>query len=119
MNQPAQLLWLHARLQDALDGTPGVADADALMAAWSDIASAQHGDIFGRAATSACALSASRPFVAGNHAAAVVLAGVLLREFDLDLQLDVAAMPHLAELLRAGHVAPLADWLRAHTVPFP
>src|SRR4051794_23607130 len=115
---PSQLLFLHARLATALGVPPGVADLDALRAALATGASAG-GDLFEQAAALADALARHRPFHAANLACAAAAAGLFLHAYDLDLQLAAAEAPALRALLVAGDPAPLATWLRAHTVPRP
>jgi prophage maintenance system killer protein len=116
----SQILFLHAQLA-ARAGLPrGVADARALAAALAEAADPAPGaGLFERAAGLAAALARHRPFHAANHAFAAAAAGMLLRQFGLDLQLASAEMPALRALLAAGDSSPLAGWLRAHTVPLP
>jgi hypothetical protein len=114
----SQLLFLHARLATALGLPRGVADVPALAAAL-DEAVTDGGDLFEQAAAVAAAFARRRPFHAANLAFAAAAAGLLLREYDLDLRLAAADAPALRELLLGGDHAALAAWLRAHTVPRP
>ena len=116
----SRLLYLHAQVATCLGVPRGVADGAALAAALRDAGSwAACGDLFERAAALAAALARRRPFVAANLALAAAAAGLFLRGYDLDLQLDAAATPALRALIASGDRAALAAWLRAHTGPRP
>ncbi|HEY7064704.1 MAG TPA: hypothetical protein VII06_24740 [Chloroflexota bacterium] len=113
-----RLLFLHARLAATLGLRSGVADTAALGAALQDGgASIETGDLFERAAALADALARHRPFRAANLALAAAAACLLLREFDLDVQVDAAAAPALRSLLAGDDRAALVAWLRSHTAP--
>ena len=113
----SQLLFLHARLAAALGVPRGVADSAALAAALA-AAESEGGDLFEQAAALATAFARGRPFHAANLAFAAAATALFLRDYDLDLQLAADA-PALRDLLLGSDPAPLAAWLRAHTVPRP
>ena len=117
---PTQVLFLHAQLADRLGQTRGVADPTALTAALAAVdAAAPTAGLFELAATVAGGLAARHPFHAANLALAAAAAALLLRQNDLDLQLDPAEMPALGTLLAADDRPALESWLRSHTAPRP
>jgi prophage maintenance system killer protein len=116
----SQILFLHAQVAAQLGQPRGVAAIPALAAALREAAATAPGvGLFDRAALLAAALARHRPFHAANLALAAAAAGLFLRQYDLDLQLDPADAPALRALFRTDDPASLADWLRAHTVPLP
>jgi prophage maintenance system killer protein len=116
----SQILFLHAQVAAQLGQPRGVAAVPALAAALRAAGDTTPGaGLFDRAAVLAVALARHKPFHSANLALAASAAGLLLRQYDLDLQLDPADAPALRALFRADDPASLADWLRAHTVPLP
>jgi prophage maintenance system killer protein len=116
----AEVLWLHGAVAARLGERRGVADVAALATALREAVEAgAGGGLFELAAGYAGALAQYRPFHAGNLAVAAAAAGLLLRRYDLALDLTPTAMPELRALLIAGDREALADWLREHTVPLP
>jgi prophage maintenance system killer protein len=115
----SEVLFLHAQLAQHLGQPRGVADVTALAAALAEVEAAVPADLFELAATLAGTLAHRRPFAAANLALAAAAAGLLLRQYDLDVRLDAAEMPALRPLLAADDRAALATWLRAHAEPLP
>jgi hypothetical protein len=115
----ADLLFLHARLAELLRLPSGVRDVPALRRAIAEAAAADSGDLYADAAGLAHALYSARPFLAANAAHAVVSAALLLREYDLGLDLPLDELPALRGALAADDTAALAAWLRAHSAPLP
>ena len=114
----SEVLYLHAQLAAHLGQPRGVADVRRLAEALAEVdATAPTADLFELAATLAVALAQQRPFVAANLPLAAAAAGLLLRQYDLDLRLDAAEMPALLPLLATGDRAALATWLRERTAP--
>jgi prophage maintenance system killer protein len=118
--QARDLLFLHARLAETLGTARGLADPGRLRTALTTIEGlSPAANLFERAATSARALDAARPFHAANRALAIAAAAMFLRTYELDVQLVPAEMPTLANALTAPDADALVVWLRAHTVPLP
>ena len=115
----SEILFLHAQLAAHLGQPRGVADVAALAALREAADTPPGAGLFDRAATLAGALAHHQPVRAANLALAAAAAGLFLRQYDLDLQIDPADAPALRALLGAGDPIPLADWLRAHTAPLP
>ena len=116
----SEVLFLHAQVAAHLDQARGVANVPALAAALNEAAETPPGaGLFDRAASLAAALAHHQPFRSANLALAAAAAGLFLRQYDLDLQLDPADAPTFRALLRAGDPGTLADWLRVHTAPLP
>jgi prophage maintenance system killer protein len=121
VSQPrtADLLFLHARVAATLGQPAGVRDVERLRAGLAAAQAATGGDLFGQAAALALALYTARAFMAANTAHAVASAALLLREYDLGLDLPADDLPALREALARGDEGTLADWLRAHSGPLP
>jgi prophage maintenance system killer protein len=114
-----ELLLLHAQLADYL-GTPrGVADPAAAATVAALAAAPPEADLFEHGAQLAGAVVAQRPFASANTALAVAAVALLLRQYDLDLQLPAGELGELRTALAAGDMPALTGWLRAHTVPRP
>jgi prophage maintenance system killer protein len=117
---PSHLLFLHAQLATALGKPRGVANPAALSTALAHVQSLPDGlDLFEIAAALATSLARAHPFHAANLPLAAAAAGIFLRDYDLDLRLDPTSAPDLANLLSTDDPAPLASWLRQHTLPLP
>jgi prophage maintenance system killer protein len=115
----ADLLFLHAQVAAMLGLPPGVRDVEGLRAALIGAKGATGDDLFTQAAALARALHAARPFLSANAAHAVASAALLLREYDLGLDLPMDDLPALREALARGDETAVADWLRAHSAPLP
>jgi len=111
-----ELLWLHARLAALLETPAGIVDLQTLHHALGAAARCES-DLFAGAAALGQGVVKARAFQGGNLPMGAAAAGLLLRRYDLDLQLATADMPALRALLVGAATEPLATWLRAHTVP--
>ena len=121
MSEPrtADLLFLHSQVAAFLGVPAGVRDVNGLRAVLVAAKAATGQDLYTRAATLARALYTAHSFVAANTAHAVASAALLLREYDLGLDLPPDELPTLREALARGDECALADWLRAHSAPLP
>jgi prophage maintenance system killer protein len=115
----ADVLFLHSQIAGLLGVPAGVRDVEGLRAVLNAARAGTADDLFRRAAALARALYVARSFLAANRAHAVASAALLLREYDLGLELPIDELPTLREALAQSDERALADWLRAHSAPLP